>query len=148
MRVVIQRVKKASVLTEDHTIASINQGLLVLVGIEGSDEEEDALYLARKIQAMRIFSDEDNKMNLSLHDIAGSVLSVSQFTLHAETKKGNRPSFIKAARPEKAQQLYELFNEKIAETGIDVRTGKFGAMMDVQLVNDGPVTILMDSHHK
>ena len=148
MRVVIQRVKKASVLTEDHTIASINQGLLVLVGVEGSDEEEDALYLARKIQAMRIFSDEDNKMNLSLHDIAGSVLSVSQFTLHAETKKGNRPSFIKAARPEKAQQLYELFNEKIAETGIDVRTGKFGAMMDVQLVNDGPVTILMDSHHK
>ena len=148
MRAVIQRVKKAAVTVENEKIAAIQQGFLVFVGVEEEDTEEDAEYIARKISAMRIFSDSDEKMNLALQDVKGSVLSVSQFTLHAETKKGNRPSFAKAARPEKAQSLYEYFNENIREKGILVQTGVFGAMMDIELINDGPVTILMDSKNK
>jgi len=148
VRAVIQRVKKAAVTVENEKIAAIQQGFLVFVGVEEEDTEEDAEYIARKISAMRIFSDSDEKMNLALQDVKGSVLSVSQFTLHAETKKGNRPSFAKAARPEKAQSLYEYFNENIREKGILVQTGVFGAMMDIELINDGPVTILMDSKNK
>lgn len=148
MRLVIQRVKEASVVVEDERIASIGPGLLVLVGVEEADDEGDVLYLAKKTRMMRIFSDEADKMNVSVHDIQGSVMSVSQFTLHAETKKGNRPSFIQAARPEHAKRLYELFNQNLAEAGLHVETGKFGAMMDVSLVNDGPVTIVIDSKNK
>lgn len=148
MRLVIQRVKEASVIVDETSIASIQQGMLILVGVETEDSSEDVSYLAKKVCNMRIFSDSEEKMNLSLKEIGGEVLSVSQFTLHAETKKGNRPSFIKAARPEKAVELYTLFNQQINDAGIPVQTGRFGEMMDVSLVNDGPVTILMDSKNK
>ena len=149
MRAVIQRVEKASVVISEKEIAKIEQGLLVLLGIEIEDTKEDALWLACKIASLRIFSDEKGVMNKSISDTGGEVIVVSQFTLHAKTKKGNRPSYIKAARPEQAIPLYEQFKEYLSTAiGRQVQTGEFGADMKVSLINDGPVTILIDSKNK
>jgi len=149
MRVVIQRVKEASVSIEGEIVSSIGKGFLVLLGIEGEDKQEDINWLVGKIVKLRVFSDENDAMNNSILDVGGEVIVVSQFTLQASTKKGNRPSFIKAARPEIAIPLYELFiNNFETELGRKVQTGTFGAMMDVSLINDGPVTIIMDSKNK
>ena len=149
MRVVIQRVKKASVTIEESVTSSIGKGLLVLLGIEENDTPDDAVWLAQKIVGMRIFSDSEEKMNLDLIQAGGEILVVSQFTLHALTKKGNRPSFIRAARPEKAIPLYTFFIEQIQMLcGKTVQTGTFGAMMDIELINDGPVTIWVDTAAK
>lgn len=149
MRALIQRVKKASVTIEGKIYSEINQGLLVLIGIEAEDTQEDIDWLAGKIAKMRIFSDENDAMNLSVQDVEGECLVVSQFTLHASTKKGNRPSFIKAARPEIAIPLYEEFILQLENiTNKSVKTGSFGAMMDVCLINDGPVTIWIDSKNR
>jgi D-tyrosyl-tRNA(Tyr) deacylase len=146
VRVVVQRVSQASVTISGEVVARIDVGLLVLVGVEHEDGEEDAAWLASKLVQMRIFSDEEGKMNRSVVDAGGEVLVVSQFTLHASTKKGNRPSFIRAARPEVAIPLYEHFIACVQQaTGKVVPRGVFGADMQVALVNDGPVTILMDS---
>lgn len=146
MKVVLQRVKSASVSIEDVVVGAINQGYLLLVGVGPDDKIEDVQYLARKISGMRIFSDEDGKMNLSIHQVNGSILSISQFTLFADTKKGNRPSYTSAANPELAKSLYEELNVLLRdEYGIVVETGVFGADMQVSLVNDGPVTILLDT---
>lgn len=149
MRVVLQRVSSASVTIEGAVKSAIGWGLLVLLGIEHDDGREDAEWLCKKIAALRIFSDEAGLMNRSVQDIGGEILVISQFTLHASTKKGNRPSFIRAARPETAIPLYEAFVEILAhESGRPVYTGAFGADMKVALVNDGPVTICMDSRAK
>jgi D-tyrosyl-tRNA(Tyr) deacylase len=148
MRVVIQRVREASVEIEGKIVGEIQRGFLLLVGICNDDSLEDVEWLTQKISSMRIFSDEEGKMNLSLMDIEGSVLIVSQFTLFASTKKGNRPSFINAARPEHAIPLYESFVKSFIESGIHTQTGEFGADMKVNLCNDGPVTILIDSKNK
>ena len=146
MRLVIQRVSKASVTIDNLVHSAIGMGFLVLVGIEETDDESDADWLAGKLINMRIFSDSDGKMNLSVKEISGEILVVSQFTLHASVKKGNRPSFIKAARPEKAIPLYEYFIKKCnLELGKKIKTGVFGADMKVELVNDGPVTVFVDS---
>lgn len=146
MRVVIQRTTQASVTIDGVVVSEIGQGLLVLVGIENDDGVDDAQWLASKIVAMRIFSDGEGKMNLSVKEIDGDLLVVSQFTLHASTKKGNRPSFLRAARPEIAIPLYEQFLGNLeTELGKPVLRGVFGADMKVTLLNDGPVTILMDS---
>lgn len=144
---VIQRVSEASVGVDGSTVSAIGRGLLVLVGIEEADTASDIEWLSGKIAGMRIFSDADDKMNLSICDISGDVLVVSQFTLHASTKKGNRPSFLKSAAPERAEQLYEQFCDALeAKIGKLVGRGIFGADMKVALLNDGPVTIVMDSH--
>ena len=149
MRVVIQRVQKASVKVENTIIGSINIGMLILLGIEHEDGQEDITWLCKKISNLRIFNDENGKMNKSILDIEGSFLVVSQFTLHASTKKGNRPSYIKAAKPEISIPLYESFIEALRNlSGLRVETGKFGAYMEVELINDGPVTILMDTKNK
>lgn len=148
VRVVIQRVSKAKVVADGVENGQINKGFLLLVGVEEEDTNEDVAYLTRKIANMRIFEDEEGKMNLSLREVDGEILSISQFTLHADTKKGNRPSFIKAAKPKKADQLYEALNQNLRDEGFRVETGVFGADMDVSLVNDGPVTILIDSKNK
>lgn len=149
MRALIQRVKNASVTIEGEIFSEIGQGLLILLGIEELDSQEDIEWLAGKIARLRIFSDEDDAMNLSVQDVNGDCLVVSQFTLHANTKKGNRPSFIKAARPETAIPRYENFILQLEkETGKIVATGSFGAMMEVALINDGPVTIWIDSKNK
>ncbi len=149
MRVVIQRVRQASVEIDAKLFSNIENGLLILLGIEETDNEEDINWLCGKIARLRVFDDAEGVMNLSAVDIAGELLVVSQFTLHASTKKGNRPSYIKAARPETAIPLYEKFVEILkSETGLGVKTGSFGAMMQVSLVNDGPVTILIDSKQK
>ncbi len=146
MRALIQRVKKASVTIEGKIFSEIEQGLLILLGIEAADTQEDIDWLAGKIARLRIFSDENEAMNLSVQDINGDCLVVSQFTLHANTKKGNRPSFINAAKPEIAIPLYEKFVFQLEnETNRNVRTGRFGDMMEVALINDGPVTIWIDS---
>jgi D-tyrosyl-tRNA(Tyr) deacylase len=146
MRVVIQRVSQASVVIDNQEKSRIGSGFLILLGIEQEDTTEDIEWLCKKIAALRIFSDEAGLMNLSVQDIAGEMLVVSQFTLHASTKKGNRPSFIRAARPETAIPMYEKFVEMLAqESRRPVLTGEFGADMKVALVNDGPVTILIDS---
>ncbi|HET8810029.1 MAG TPA: D-aminoacyl-tRNA deacylase [Flavobacteriaceae bacterium] len=149
MRTVIQRVQKASVKIDGKTTAKIDQGLLILLGIENEDQQEGIAWLVRKIINLRIFSDENGVMNLSLKDIEGEAIVVSQFTLHASTKKGNRPSYIKAAKPEIAVPLYERFIFEL-ENSLDkkVGTGKFGADMQVELINNGPVTILIDSKNK
>lgn len=144
MRVVIQRVKEAQVTIDDELVGDISQGLLLLVGVGPDDEQEDLDYAVRKITNMRIFSDDMGKMNLSIQDIKGSILSVSQFTLFAETKKGNRPAFTGAAKPDKAEKMYLDFNEALAQF-VPVETGVFGADMQVSLVNDGPVTIILDT---
>lgn len=146
MRVVIQRVSEASVTIDGKLFSSVKRGLLILLGVEENDSQQDAAELAGKISRLRIFDDADGVMNLSVKEIDGEILVVSQFTLHASTKKGNRPSYIRAARPEKAIPLYEYFIACLkTETGKNIYTGKFGAMMNVSLVNDGPVTILIDS---
>lgn len=149
MRVVIQRVAEASVTIENKVVASIEKGLLILVGIEDADAQEDIDWLVAKIAKIRIFGDENNVMNLSVQDIDGDIIVVSQFTLHAGTKKGNRPSYIKASKPEIAIPHYENFVRKLeSEIGKKVQTGEFGADMKVSLLNDGPVTILIDSKNK
>ena len=146
MRIVIQKVSKASVTVEEELISSISKGLLVLVGIEDLDNDEDIEWLVKKMLQLRIFEDENGIMNRSVMDINGEVLIVSQFTLHANTKKGNRPSYIRASRPEFAIPMYEKFVDKTEEVfGKKAGTGIFGAMMDVSLVNEGPVTIIIDS---
>ena len=149
MRCVIQRVISASVSSEGKEISAIKKGMLVLLGIEHDDNKEDVIWLADKIHQMRIFSDAADKMNLCLQETEGEILVVSQFTLHASTKKGNRPSFIRSARPETAIPLYEAFKEYLfIQTGNQTKAGIFGADMQVSLVNDGPVTILLDSRNK
>ncbi|HAA00527.1 MAG TPA: D-aminoacyl-tRNA deacylase [Flavobacteriales bacterium] len=146
MRVVVQRVQRAEVKIGGITKGAIRSGLLILLGIEENDTDEDVVWLCNKIAQMRIFSDSDGKMNLSVMDCKGELLVVSQFTLHASTKKGNRPSFISAARPEKAIPLYESFCTQLKSgSGLTVETGEFGADMQVELINDGPVTIIIDS---
>ena len=149
MRAVIQRVVEASVIIKKQKVAAIQQGLLVLLGVEIEDTKEDALWLANKIAALRIFSDEEGVMNKSITEIGGEAIVVSQFTLHAKTKKGNRPSYIKAARPEQSIPLYEQFKEDLSiAIGKQMQSGEFGADMQVSIVNDGPVTILIDTKNK
>ena len=149
MRVVIQKVTQASVNIENQIVASIDKGLLVLVGIEDGDTNEDIAWLSSKIVNLRVFDDDNGVMNLSVKEVEGEVLIVSQFTLHASTKKGNRPSYIKAARPEVAIPIYEVFIKQVESLlGKRVPTGQFGAMMQVSLCNDGPVTILIDTKNK
>lgn len=149
MKVVVQRVSKASVTINNQQIAAIKTGLLILLGIVNEDTEEDSIWLTKKISNLRIFNDTDDIMNASLKDIDGEVIVVSQFTLHALTKKGNRPSYIKAARPEVAIPLYHQFIKTLEEQlGKSVQKGEFGADMKVDLLNDGPVTIIIDSKNK
>ncbi len=146
MRVVIQRVSEAAVKIDGNIVGEISKGLLVLLGIAQEDTEQDALYLIQKLINLRIFSDADGKMNLSVQDCGGELLIVSQFTLYADTKKGNRPSYIRAARPEHAIPLYEFFLQELQKQFQGpIQTGQFGADMKVSLINDGPVTIIMDS---
>ena len=148
MKIVVQRVSQASVKVSREIVGEISKGLLLLVGIEENDEKEDAEWLSKKILDLRIFSDEEGKMNRSVKDINGEILCVSQFTLIADYKKGNRPSFIKAAKPEKAVPLFEYFKGLIKSSGLKTESGIFGADMIVSLLNDGPVTIVMDSKTK
>ena len=149
MRVVIQRVSKASIVINSNEICNINNGLLILLGMELKDSDEDIVWLTKKIINLRIFSDENGKMNHSVTDVSGEIIVVSQFTLHAKTKKGNRPSYINAAKPELAIPLYEKFTDFLRkESDLNVYTGKFGANMKVSLINDGPVTIILDSKEK
>ena len=144
MKIVLQKVKKASVRVDNKVVGSIDKGYCLLVGVHKESTEEDAKYLAKKISQARLFEDENDKINLSLKDVGGSILSVSQFTLYADTKKGNRPSFTSAAGVEKANELYEKFNEYLREEGVKVETGIFQTMMEVNIVNDGPVTIVYE----
>jgi len=148
MRAVVQRVKSAHVTIDDKIVSEINQGFMILLGIHEEDSQDDVAYLVKKISKLRVFEDENGKLNLSIDVVGGSILSVSQFTLYADTKKGNRPSFIKAARPETAVPLYEAFNDGLSQQGIPVVTGEFGADMQISLVNDGPVTIIYDTREK
>lgn len=149
MRVVIQRVSETSVTIDGYISGKTGQGLLILLGIEESDGRDDIDWLVKKILQLRIFNDHQGIMNLSVQDIGGDIMVVSQFTLHASTRKGNRPSYIKAARPETAIPLYEAFIKNLQEeSGKRVQTGRFGAMMQVSLVNDGPVTIIIDSKNR
>jgi D-tyrosyl-tRNA(Tyr) deacylase len=149
LKAVIQRVSQASVTIESNIVAEIQKGLLILIGIEEADNQEDIQWLVSKIANLRIFGDENEVMNLSVKDVAGDVIIVSQFTLHASTKKGNRPSYIKAARPETALPIYEKFIAQMeVEIGKKVQTGQFGADMKVTLLNDGPVTIIIDTKNK
>jgi D-tyrosyl-tRNA(Tyr) deacylase len=149
MRVIVQRVVRASVAVKQEVVAQIGRGLLVLLGVEPSDSRDDILWLAGKVTRLRIFSDEDGAMNLSVQDIGGDLLVVSQFTLFASTRKGNRPSFAGAAAPEQANELYKEFcGELEKEIGRSVRRGRFGANMQIDLVNDGPVTICIDTKKK
>ena len=144
MKIVLQKVKKASVSVDNKIVGSIDKGYCLLVGVHKESTEEDAKYLAKKISQARLFEDENDKINLSLKDVGGSILSVSQFTLYADTKKGNRPSFTSAAGIEKANELYEKFNEYLREEGVKVETGIFQTMMEVNIVNDGPVSIVYE----
>jgi D-tyrosyl-tRNA(Tyr) deacylase len=145
MRVLVQRVKKAAVTVNGQEIAAIGKGLLVFVGIGKGDTETDLDFMGRKIAGLRIFEDADGKMNLDIGQVRGSILSVSQFTLYANTKKGNRPGFDRSASPDAAKKLWLDFNENLRQRGIDVREGLFGAHMEVSLINDGPVTLWLDS---
>jgi D-tyrosyl-tRNA(Tyr) deacylase len=149
MRVVIQRIKNASVTIDNKLHSSIASGVLILIGVEDRDGEEDVDWLVKKVSQLRIFDDENGVMNCSIIDVAGEALVVSQFTLHASTKKGNRPSYIRASRPEHAIPMYELFCRRLSQAiGKEVATGVFGADMQVALVNDGPVTICIDSQNR
>jgi len=149
MRAIIQRVSEASVIIKEQKVADIQQGLLVLLGIEIKDTKEDALWLANKISALRIFADKQGVMNKSITEIDGEIIVVSQFTLHAKTKKGNRPSYIKAARPKQAIPLYESFKEDLSIVICkEVKSGEFAADMKVSLTNDGPVTLIIDSRNR
>ena len=145
MRAVIQRVTQSRVQVDQQTVGEIQKGLLVLLGVTHEDTESDARYLADKIAHLRIFEDEAGKMNLSLLDIGGEILSVSQFTLYGDCRTGRRPSFTDAAKPEQAKALYEIFNQSLAEWGLQAATGQFQAHMQVELTNDGPVKLLLDS---
>lgn len=145
MKVVIQRCKHAQVTVDNEIVGEIGAGLMVLVGVTHGDEEKDAKYLADKVAGLRIFEDEDGKMNFSVQDVGGAILSVSQFTLYGDTRKGKRPNFMAAAKPDEAKTLYESFNRELSAKGLQVETGVFGAMMDVALTNWGPVTLIIDS---
>ena len=145
MKVVIQRSKQASVTVDGNVTGAIDKGYVLLVGITHTDTAEDVAYCAKKVAELRLWEDEEGKMNRSILEVGGDILSVSQFTLYGETKKGRRPSFTTAARPEQAKPMWDAFNEALREFGLRVETGIFGAMMDVALVNDGPVTIIVDS---
>lgn len=145
MRVVLQRSKEASVEVDGKTVGQISSGFVLLVGITHEDTEEDAAYLAEKIAGLRVFEDDKGKMNLSILDVNGEILSISQFTLYGDTRKGRRPNFMNAAKPSHAEPLYDRFNELLREKGVHVETSRFGAMMDVKLVNDGPVTLILES---
>ena len=145
MRAVVQRVSSASVTVDNEIVGQIERGFLVLLGIGTDDADDDAVYLAQKIAGLRVFEDEAGKMNLALPDVEGRVLAVSQFTLFGDCRKGRRPSFVDAARPESAEQLYETFVSELCGQGVEVETGRFQKHMDVALVNDGPVTLLLDS---
>jgi len=145
MKTVIQRVKEARVKIKNQIIGEINKGLLILIGIKADDTEKDVKFLTEKILNLRIFPDKEKKMNLSLLDIQGEILIVSQFTLYGNCRKGKRPSFAQAAPPEIAEKLYEKFVKEIKKSGLKVKTGKFGAMMAVELINDGPITIILET---
>jgi D-tyrosyl-tRNA(Tyr) deacylase len=145
MKIVIQRVSEARVKVDGRTAGEIGKGLMLLIGIDENDEKADADWLVQKVLNLRIFGDEDDKLNLSVKDISGEILCISQFTLIADYKKGNRPSFIKAAKPDKAVPLFDYFKDEIAKSGLKTESGIFGADMKVALINDGPVTIVMDS---
>ena len=148
MKVVIQRVSESEVVVENQSVGKIGKGFMLLIGIDENDEKQDADWLVQKILNLRVFGDEEGKMNLSIVDIKGDLLCIIQFTLIADYKKGNRPSFIKAAKPDKAIPLFEYFKEEIAKSGLKTESGIFGADMKVSLINDGPVTIVMDSKTK
>lgn len=148
MRAVIQRVSQAKVVVDDNTVGQIGKGFMILLGVHEQDTQADVDYLVGKISKLRVFEDEQQKMNRSIMDVGGEILSISQFTLFADTKKGNRPSFVQAAKPDVAIPLYEAFNEGLRQAGIPVETGIFGADMKCHLVNDGPVTIIIDSQNK
>ena len=148
MRAVVQRVSESSVRVEGKTVGEIGRGLLVLLGVEVDDDEQDADYIAKKIGGLRIFDDDDGLFNRSVHDVDGAVLIISQFTLMGDSRKGRRPSFVHAARPEQAIPLYESVIGHLGDQKLEVASGEFGAHMDVHLVNDGPVTILIDSKKK
>ncbi len=145
MRLVIQRVLKASVQVGAETVGQCKRGYMVLVAVTHEDTQKDVAYCVEKTAGLRIFEDEEEKMNLSIRDIGGEILAVSQFTLYADTRKGKRPSFVRSARPDYAEKLYEEYVESLRQSGIHVETGRFGATMQVELINDGPVTILIDS---
>nr|WP_202890436.1 D-aminoacyl-tRNA deacylase [Brevibacillus brevis] len=145
VRVVVQRTREASVTVAGEIVGQIDHGLMLLVGITHEDTEKEVEFIADKIANLRIFEDEEGKMNFSVLDKGGQILSVSQFTLYGDCRKGRRPNFMAAARPEQAEPLYELFNAKLREKGLQVETGRFGAMMDVRLLNDGPVTLIVES---
>ncbi|MFD1125927.1 D-aminoacyl-tRNA deacylase [Lentilactobacillus raoultii] len=148
MKVVLQRVKKASVSIDNQIHGVIDKGYLLLVGVSDADGDEQIDYLVHKISKLRIFEDDVGKLNLDIHAVNGAILSVSQFTLYANTKKGNRPSFTDAGQPTHAKQIYERFNDRLRQAGLIVQTGIFGADMQVRLQNDGPVTIIFDTDHK
>lgn len=148
MRAVIQRVSQAKVVVDDNTVGQIGKGFMILLGVHEQDTQTDVDYLVGKISKLRVFEDDQQKMNRSIIDVDGKILSISQFTLFADTKKGNRPSFVQAAKPNTAIPLYEAFNEGLRQAGIPVETGIFGADMKCHLVNDGPVTIIIDSQNK
>ncbi|MGG4491736.1 D-aminoacyl-tRNA deacylase [Metabacillus idriensis] len=145
MRIVVQRAKDAEVKVNNETAGKISEGFMLLVGVTHEDTERDADYLADKIANLRVFEDAEQKMNLSLIDVGGQVLSISQFTLYGDCKKGRRPNFMAAAKPDQAEPLYDYFNSKLREKGIAVQTGEFGAMMDVSFTNAGPVTLILES---
>lgn len=145
MKLVVQRVKNANVSIENNIVGKINQGFVVLLGVSNEDTKENADYLVKKLLNLRVFSDNDDKMNLAIKDIEGELLIVSQFTLYANCKKGNRPSFIEAAKPEHAKPLYEYFINECRKENLNVQTGEFGADMQIELINDGPVTILLEN---
>jgi D-tyrosyl-tRNA(Tyr) deacylase len=145
MRVVVQRVRYGRVQVDDKIVGEIGHGFVLLVGFTHEDTKEDLTYIAEKVTGLRVFEDEQEKMNRSLLDVGGSILSISQFTLYGDCRKGRRPNFMQAAAPTLANELYDQFNEQLRSYGIQVETGIFGAMMDVELANDGPVTILLDS---
>ncbi|MDR5708274.1 MAG: D-aminoacyl-tRNA deacylase [Armatimonadota bacterium] len=145
MRAVVQRVSRGAVRVQEELVAEIGRGLVVLVGVHIRDAEEDARWLARKVAQLRVFPDEAGKLNRSVLEVGGSVLSISQFTLYGDVRKGNRPSFVEAAPPDVARRLYDAFNEALRMLGVPVRTGVFGAVMQVEIFNDGPVTVLLDT---
>ena len=148
MKIVVQRVKEANVKVDNEIVGEISEGLMLLIGVDEDDDTNDADWLIKKIIDLRIFSDQEGKMNLSVKDISGEILCISQFTLISDYKKGNRPSYIKAAKPEKAIPLFEYFKQEIKKSGLKIESGIFGADMKVSLLNDGPVTLVFDSKTK
>lgn len=145
MRAIVQKVKNARVVVEGEEVSNIDHGILVFLGVKETDTEKDLNYIKRKIEKLRIFEDDEEKMNLSVEDVGGSILLVSQFTLFGDSRKGNRPSFVEAAKPEKAEEYYDILVRELISDGFDVKTGRFQTHMEVSLLNDGPVTIQLDS---